>query len=58
MLENRSFESLNVYGGENQDYTVEYDGLYAWKPYKDDKNINLKTVQGSPVHENTPIISV
>lgn len=54
MLENRSFESLNVYGGENQDYVVEYDGLYAWKPYKDDKNINLKTVQGSPVHENNP----
>lgn len=52
MLENRSFESLDVYGGDDKDYYVKYDGLYAWET--DSPGLSLEIVQGSPVSRRNP----
>ena len=54
MLENRNFESLDVYGGEGNgsDYYTKEDGLYAW--HSDDPSVKLEIVQGSPVSEVNP----
>ena len=54
MLENRNFESMDVYGGEGNgsDYYTRYDGLYAW--HSDSPSLKLEIVQGSPVSENNP----
>lgn len=54
MLENRNFESLDVCGGRNSDYTARYDGLYAWSVYRERCGVYMEIVQGSPVHENNP----
>ncbi len=62
MIENRDFESMDVFGGDGMDYYARYDGLYAWDTCgiaKDetacpDKQIRLDLVQASPVNENSP----
>lgn len=54
MIENRNFESLDVYGGKEKDYYVKYDGLYAWEAYPGAEEAELEIVQGSPVHPNNP----
>lgn len=54
MIENRTFEFLDAFGGTNEDYFAELDGLYGWKAYPSDENITLRNVIGSPVHENNP----
>lgn len=51
-LENRNFESLDVYGGDGSDYYAKEDGLYAWSGTSED--IRLEIVQGSPVSERNP----
>lgn len=52
MLENRNFESLDVYGGNGKDYYTKYDGLYAW--HSSSPEVELEIVQGSPVSEANP----
>ena len=52
MLENRNFESLDIYGGENCDYYAKYDGLYAWG--SNSPALHMEVVQGSPVSERNP----
>lgn len=55
LLENRNFESMEAFGGENKkDYFVRHDGLYAWKKYPENASIQLSVVQGSPVSMNNP----
>ena len=54
LLENRNFESLEVFGGKDKDYFVKQDGLYAWSAYPNDNNVRLFIVQGSPVSEQNP----
>lgn len=54
MIENRTFEFLDAYGGTNEDYYAEFDGLYGWKPFPNEGDITLKNVIGSPVNENNP----
>lgn len=55
LLENRNFESLEAFGGENKkDYYVKHDGLYAWKAYPENASVQLSVVQGSPVSVNNP----
>lgn len=51
-LENRNFESLDVYGGDGSDYYAKEDGLYAWAGTSED--VRLEVVQGSPVSERSP----
>lgn len=54
MLENRSFESLDVYGEDGSgDYYVRHDGLYAWGT-DCPEDLRLEIVQGSPVSERNP----
>ena len=52
MLENRNFESLDVYGGKDCDYYAKYDGLYAWG--SNAPNLRMEIVQGSPASERNP----
>lgn len=52
LLENRNFESLDVYGGNGKDYYVKHDGLYAWSG--NSSGVNLEVVQGSPVSLRSP----
>lgn len=54
MLENRSFESVDIYGGKDKDYYIIQDGLYAWDVYPKKSDVQLMIVQGSPVHVNNP----
>ncbi len=56
LLENRNFESVDVYGAqeENNDYYVKADGLYAWSAHPEEDSVKLDIVQGSPVNENNP----
>lgn len=54
MLENRNFESMEVFGGKDMDYHVKEDGLYAWDVYPEDGSTRLSIVQGSPVSGNAP----
>ncbi|MDE6619016.1 MAG: carbohydrate binding domain-containing protein [Lachnospiraceae bacterium] len=55
LLENRNFESLEAFGGENKkDYYVRHDGLYAWKVCPENVPVQLSVVQGSPVSMNSP----
>ncbi|MCM1261364.1 MAG: alpha-L-arabinofuranosidase [Butyrivibrio sp.] len=54
MLENRNFESMEVFGGKDMDYFAKQDGLYAWKAYPGNADIQLSVVQGSPVSEINP----
>ncbi|MDE6925715.1 MAG: alpha-L-arabinofuranosidase [Acetatifactor sp.] len=54
LLENRNFESMDVYGGKDSDYYAVPDGLYAWDVYPKGSNVQLMIVQGSPVHVNNP----
>ncbi|MDE7273926.1 MAG: carbohydrate binding domain-containing protein [Lachnospiraceae bacterium] len=55
LLENRNFESMEAFGGENKkDYYVRHDGLYAWKTYPEHAPVQLSVVQGSPVSGNNP----
>lgn len=52
LLENRNFESLDVYGGDGMDYYVKSDGLYGW--YGNSPSLELEIVQGSPVSMRNP----
>ena len=52
LLENRNFESLDVYGGNGMDYYVKSDGLYAWQSTS--PAVELELVQGSAVSERNP----
>lgn len=52
MLENRNFESMDVYGGDGKDYYVKHDGLYAWTGTS--PAVKLEVVQGSPVSPRSP----
>lgn len=52
MLENRNFESLDVYGGNGKDYYAKHDGLYAWEGTS--PAVELEVVQGSPVSVHSP----
>jgi len=54
LLENGNFESVDVYGGKENDYYAIQDGLYAWDVYPEKSNVQLMIVQGSPVHVNNP----
>lgn len=54
MIENRNFESYDVYGGKEMDYYARYDGLYAWKAYPKEESAGLEIVEGSPVNSNNP----
>jgi len=54
LIENRNFESMDVYGGKEKDYFVKQDGLYAWGVYPDHGSVQLSVVQGSPVYERNP----
>lgn len=55
LLENRNFESMEVFGGEKKkDYFAKQDGLYAWKGYPENTPVELDIVQGSPVSVNNP----
>ncbi len=54
MLENRNFESMDVWGGKDRDYFIKQDGLYAWSILHKDPGLSLDIVQGSSVHENNP----
>jgi len=54
LLENRNFESMDVYGGRDNDYYAMQDGLYGWSAYPGRESAQLKIVQGSPVQENNP----
>lgn len=54
LLENRNFESIEVFGGKDKDYFVKEDGLYAWSIYPSNGKVQLSIVQGSPVSEKNP----
>ena len=55
LLENRNFESMEVFGGEKKkDYFAKQDGLYAWKGYPENASAELAVVQGSPISINNP----
>ncbi len=50
LLENRNFESLDLYGSKECGYYGKHDGLFAWSG----DGLRLEVVQGSPVSENSP----
>lgn len=52
LLENRNFESLDVYGGNGMDYYAKSDGLYGWQSVS--PAAALEIVQGSAVSERNP----
>lgn len=52
MLENRNFESLDVWGGDGKDYYTKQDGLYGW--HSGSPALQMDIVQGSPVSEVNP----
>lgn len=54
MIENRNFESYDIYGGKEMDYYAKYDGLYAWEAYPNAEEVRIEIVEGSPVHPNNP----
>lgn len=54
LIENRNFESMEVFGGKDKDYFVKQDGLYAWGIYPAGSSIQLSVVQGSPAFVNSP----
>ena len=55
LLENRNFESMEVFGGEKKkDYFAKQDGLYAGKGYPEKAPAVLAVVQGSRVTMNNP----
>lgn len=54
LIENRNFESMEVFGGKDKDYFVKQDGLYAWEACPNAGSIQLSIVQGSPAFVNSP----